>query len=93
MSRRRSLRRRLTLAFASLGAVLSLLFAAGIWLAAHDVSQRLIDQTLRDELDDYTARRTRNPHSLPPDTAGLRGYLIPAGGSDGDLPAALRSLA
>ena len=93
MSRRRSLRRRLTLAFASLGAALSLLFAAGIWLAAHDVSQRLIDQTLRDELDDYTTRRMRNSHSLPPDTAGLRGYLIPAGGSGGDLPAALRSLA
>jgi signal transduction histidine kinase len=69
------------------------LFAGGIWLAAHDISQRLIDQTLRDELDDYTARRQRNPRSLPPDTAGLRGYLVEAGAGSAHLPPAIRSLA
>ena len=92
MPHRPSLRRRLTLAFAALGAGLSLLFAGGIWLAAHDASRRLIDQTLQDEIDDYTARRQRNPHSLPPDTAGLRGYLIEAGGTDDALPPAIRRL-
>lgn len=41
--RRHSLRFRVAVAFAGLGAVLSLLFAAGIWFAAHNVSQRLMD--------------------------------------------------
>ncbi len=96
MRRRHSLRFRVAVAFAGLGACLSLLFAVGIWLAAHDVAQRLIDQTLKAELDDYKARRIRNPSSLPPDTASLRGYVV-APGRDGvgsaEVPAALRSLA
>ena len=87
-----SLQRRLVLAFAALGAALSLLFAGGMWLATHDASRRLIDQTLRDEIDDYTARRQRNPLSLPPDTAGLKGYLVPAGSADAALPAIIRGL-
>ncbi|HEX8987360.1 MAG TPA: hypothetical protein VF816_05320, partial [Rhodocyclaceae bacterium] len=66
MLRRHSLRFRVAFYFAGLGALLSLLFAFGIRLAAHDVSQRLIDQTLNAELDDYMARRARNPRSLPP---------------------------
>ena len=87
-----SLQRRLVLAFAALGAALSLLLAGAIWLAAHDASRRLIDQTLSDEIDDYTARRQRNPLSLPPDTAGLKGYLVPAGASPDSLPAIIRGL-
>lgn len=90
--RRHSLRFRVAVAFAGLGAVLSLLFAAGIWFAAHNVSQRLMDQTLRAELDDYMARRARNPQSLPPDTAGLRGYVGTAGTDDG-APSEVRNLA
>ena len=74
MRRRHSLRSRVALAFAGLGAALALLLTVGIWFAAHDVSRRLIDQTLRAELEDYMARRARNPNSLPPDTASLRGY-------------------
>jgi signal transduction histidine kinase len=89
--RRYSLRFRVAAYFALLGALLSLLFAVGIWLAAHDVSKRLIDQTLTAELDDYMARRARNPNSLPPDTASLRGYVTLAG--DGaDVPPKLRAL-
>ena len=90
--RRHSLRFRVAAAFAGLGAALSLLFAVGIWLAAHNVSQRLIDQTLTAELDDYKARRARNPHSLPPHTASLRGYVAAAGTVDGDIPAAVGAL-
>jgi hypothetical protein len=37
-----------------------------------------MDQTLKAELDDYMARRARNPNSLPPATASLRGYLTAA---------------
>jgi signal transduction histidine kinase len=90
--RRKSLRFRVATYFAALGALLSLLFALGIYLAAHDVSQRLIDQTLTAELDDYMARRARNPRSLPPDTASLRGYVAVAGDAAADMPDALRSL-
>lgn len=92
MLRRHSLRFRVAFYFAALGALLSLLFAAGIWFAAHDVSQRLIDQTLAAELDDYMARRARNPRSLPPDTASLRGYVGAAGDAAADIPEPLRGL-
>lgn len=92
MRRRHSLRFRVAAAFAGLGALLSLLFAAGIWFAAQGVSQRLMDQTLQAELDDYMARRARNPHSLPPDTAGLRGYVAPVGVVVGGVPAEVAGL-
>ncbi|MCX7180784.1 MAG: HAMP domain-containing sensor histidine kinase [Proteobacteria bacterium] len=93
MRRRHSLRFRVAAAFAGLGAFLSLVFAIGVWFAAHDVSQRLMDQTLKAELDDYMARRARNPRSLPPDTATLRGYVVVAGAGFSEIPAAMRDLA
>jgi signal transduction histidine kinase len=92
MNRRPSLRLRVALAFAGMGAALSLLLTMGIWFAAHDVSQRLMDQTLKAELEDYMARRARNPNSLPPATASLRGYLAKIGGDGEDLPPAVRTL-
>ncbi len=91
MLRHRSLRFRVAAAFAALGTVISLVFAVGIWIAAHDVSQRLIDETLTAELADYMARRARNPHSLPPDSASLRGYVA-AGDEAAAVPPALRRL-
>jgi len=93
MARRRSLRLRVAIGFAALGAALSLLLSLGIWFAAHDVSQRLMDQTLKAELEDYMARRTRNPLSLPPATASLRGYYMASGSDGADLPPRLRTLA
>jgi signal transduction histidine kinase len=92
MRRRRSLRFRVAFAFAGLGAVLSLLLTAGIWFAAHDVSRRLMDQTLKAELEDYMARRARNPNSLPPDTASLRGYRIDRSDPADHVPAPMRTL-
>lgn len=92
MAQRHSLRLSVALAFAGLGATLSLLLTIGIWFAAHDVSQRLMDQTLRAELDDYMARHARNPNSLPPDTASLRGYIDRAGMTGDELPSPLRGL-
>ena len=91
--RRRSLRFRVAAAFAGFGVLLSLLFTAVIYLAAHDQSRRLIDQTLRAELEDYMARRTRNPLSLPPATASLRGYVVESAAAKEELPEALRPLA
>ncbi len=92
MRRRHSLRFRVALAFAGLGALLSLLLALGIWFAAHDVSRRLMDETLDAELADYMARRARNPNSLPPATASLSGYLIKPGDTATELPAAIATL-
>lgn len=92
MARRHSLRRRVALAFAGLGAVLSLLLTAGIWFAAHDFSQRLMDQTLKAELEDYMARRSRNPQSLPPAAAHLRGYVAEGMAADGHIPPEVRRL-
>jgi len=91
MARRHSLRFRVAAAFAGLGAALALLLTAGIWFAAVDVSQRLMDQTLKAELEDYMARRARNPASLPPNTASLRGYLLDAD-TAAEVPAPLRGL-
>lgn len=93
MRRRHSLRLRVAVAFAWFGALVSILLVAGLYLAAHDVSQRLIDQTLRAELEDYMARRARNPHSLPPATVTLRGYVNPSGGAQADPPEGIRELA
>ena len=71
--------------------MLGLLLCIGLWFAAHDVAQRLMDQTLRAELEDYMARRARNPHSLPPDTASLRGYVA-EGAPDERIPPEVRNL-
>lgn len=92
MRRRHSLRFRVAATFAGLGAFLSLMFAVGIWVAARDVSQRLMDQTLKSELDDYVARRARNPRSLPPNTATIRGYVAVAGEDSPVVPDMLRDL-
>ena len=92
MRQRHSLRFRVAAAFAGLGALLSLLFAVGILIAAHDVSNRLMDQTLKEELDDYMTRRARNPRSLPPDTAGLRGYVAAAGTAADGIPPQVQAL-
>lgn len=93
MRRRHSLRFRVAATFAGLGAFLSLMFAVGIWVAARDVSQRLMDQTLKSELDDYVARRARNPRSLPSNTATLRAYVKVAGADSSAVPDAMRNLA
>jgi signal transduction histidine kinase len=54
-----------------------------MYQSAHDLSVRLVDETLTAELDDYIARRGRNPHSLPPATVTLQGYVRQAGETDG----------
>jgi signal transduction histidine kinase len=92
MHRRHSLRLRVAIAFALFGGLVSLLLAAGLFVASHDLGQRLIDETLRAELDDYTARRSRNPLSLPPATVTLRGYVVAPGGALDGLPEAMRRL-
>ncbi|MFN3883700.1 MAG: histidine kinase dimerization/phospho-acceptor domain-containing protein [Rhodocyclaceae bacterium] len=92
MSRRFSLRARLAAAFAGLGALVVMLLTLAIAYGAHDVAQRLMDQTLAAEIEDYIARHERNPASLPPATVGLRGYVAPLGELDIRLPESIRPL-
>jgi signal transduction histidine kinase len=83
MFRLHSLRARIALYFAAFGALLSLVMAVMVYQSAHDLSVRLIDETLTAELDDYIARRERNPLSLPPSTVTLQGFVREAGETDG----------
>lgn len=85
----RSLRFRVAASFAALGGGLSLIIAVGLFIGARDAGERLIDETLNAEMQDYQARRDRNPHSLPPATVTLLGYLAPAADNEPKPPEAL----
>lgn len=89
----RSLRFRVATAFAVIGCIISLLTAAGLYVGVHDAGQRLIDETLKAEMQDYLSRRSRNPHSLPPATATLLGYVQPTGEGEPGPPQAIAGLA
>jgi signal transduction histidine kinase len=85
------LRLRVAAGFALLGVAVNLALGGWLYLASSDLEQRLIDEALGAEMEDYQARLARNPSSLPPDTATIRGYIArPDGG--GQIPAALRDL-
>lgn len=88
---RHDLRGRVALIFAGFGAVVSVLMAVALYRGAHDLSQRLIDETLSAELDDYIARRERNPASLPPSTVIVQGYVRDSHGQ-GEVPDYLSGL-
>lgn len=88
----RSLRFRVATAFAAIGGVISLLMAVGLYVGVRDAGRRLIDETLGAEMQDYLSRRARNPHSLPPATATLLGYLAPAAAGEPAPPAAVAAL-
>ena len=89
---RRGLRFKLALTFVCFGALLSLLLTLGLSLAAHNLGERLMDETLHAELDDYIARRLRNPNSLPPATISVRGYVHTLGERNDHIPPGLTGL-
>ncbi|HUX91879.1 MAG TPA: HAMP domain-containing sensor histidine kinase [Gallionellaceae bacterium] len=89
---RHSFRFRLAFTFALFGAMVSLLLATGLSLTAHNLGERLIDETLRAEIEDYISRRTRNPDSLPPSTVSIRGYVFLPGQANAEIPAELHAL-
>lgn len=89
---RPSLRLRVAGGFALLGLAVSLALGGWLHVASRDLADRLIDQALNAELEDYRARLARNPHSLPPMTATLRGYVSQPDEPAPDLPAPLQDL-
>ncbi|MEJ2591314.1 MAG: HAMP domain-containing sensor histidine kinase [Candidatus Thiodiazotropha sp.] len=93
MAARRSLRNRVAVTLAVFGGVVSLTLAAVIYLVSQDLERRLIDETLTAELDDYVARRARNPQSLPERTATIRAFVVIPEGNSSQVPQAVQDLA
>ena len=89
---KRSLRFRGGLAFALFGGLLSLLLSGWLYLATHDAGLRLMDETLKAELEDYLTRRQRNPYSLPQATVTVTGYVSPSPAGAPPPPVELRAL-
>ena len=89
-----TLRFRLALTFAAFGTALSLLLSLGLYFdfTAHGLGKRLMDETLRAEIEDYISRRTRNPNSPPPSTLSIHGYLLMQGKSNENIPPELLGL-
>lgn len=87
-----SLRFKLALTFAAFGAAVSLLLSLGLSFTAHTLGERLMDETLRAEIDDYISRRARNPSSRPPATLSIQGYVLTPGQGRENIPPALQSL-
>jgi len=88
-----NLRLRVALAFAGLGAGLSLLLSLWLQFASHEAGVRLMDETLKAELEDYRARRQRNPQSLPPATLTLLGFVLLGPAAAAPPPEAIATLA
>ncbi|AGA89091.1 signal transduction histidine kinase [Thioflavicoccus mobilis 8321] len=92
MSVRRSLRNRVAITLAAFAALVSLSLATLMYLASHDLERRLVDETLNAELDDYIARRERNPRSLPAQTATIRAFVVAENGGTMPIPPAVAAL-
>ena len=87
-----TLRFKLALTFAIFGATVCLLLSMGLSFSAHSLGERLMDETLRAEIDDYIARRSRNPNSHPPATVSIQGYVLTQGQQNESIPPELFSL-
>ena len=87
-----SLRSRLAVSLAIFGGMVSLILASIIYIASADLEARLIDDTLNAELDDFIARRHRNPLSLPERTATIRAYVVTEKANTKLIPDRVKSL-
>jgi len=72
--------------------MVSLMLAGGLYLAAHKIEERLIDDTLTSELHDFVSRRQRNPASTPPATAAVKGYIRTLGEPPVGIPSKVAEL-
>ncbi|MAT65758.1 MAG: histidine kinase [Gammaproteobacteria bacterium] len=83
---RLGLRLRVMVGFALIGGSVSLALGSWVYITVRDLDRRLIDEALTAEIDDYSSRLERNPDSLPPMTATVRGYLVRADRPDNRPP-------
>lgn len=88
----RSLRFKLAATFAVFGVAVTVLLSAGLFVAAHNLGLRLMDETMSSEIDDFLARRQFNPQALLPATVTLRGYSYLPGAKRKKVPEELAAL-
>lgn len=91
--KRHSLRIRVAREFAWFGALVSLVLCVGVYLAVHDLGQRLMYETLHAETQDYLARLARHPDAMLPATLTLSGYEVDAEVPNHRAPPGLAGLA
>ncbi len=87
-----SLRFRVAFFYALFGAGLSILLSGGVFLTEQQMGHRLMDETLRAEMEDSVARHTRNAEFVPPNTVSIKGYVLSDTRPDRNIPAAIKSL-
>ncbi|MEO5330064.1 MAG: HAMP domain-containing histidine kinase [Magnetococcus sp. THC-1_WYH] len=83
---------RVAFSFACFGGIISLVLCIWVYFAVQEIGMRIIDRNLIDEMDDFIARRTRNPASTPLKTTTLMGFVHPAGQTDPSIPPPLLTL-
>jgi signal transduction histidine kinase len=93
MTSERSLRKRISISLALFSGIVSLVLATLIYLASLDMEASLINDTLNAELEDYIARRHRNPLSLPERTATIRAYVVDTENPSSTTPKEVTELA
>ena len=92
MPARLSLRRRVALAYATLGLGLSLLFALAVTYLAEDYEYIVVTEILQGQAEDFAERLRVDPQAVLPQARRLHGYLRHSDGS-GAVPPELDVLA
>ncbi len=87
-----SLRFRVAFFYALFGAGLSILLSGGVYVTQQQMGHRLMDETLRAELEDSVERNASNAEFVPPNTVSIKGYVLSDNRPDRDIPAAIKSL-
>lgn len=85
---RANLRYRVSMAFALLGALVSVGIGVALYVLTVGLEQRLIAETLSAELEDYILRYAADPHTPPPSSTTLRTYV----GNGDEVPSPLKQL-
>lgn len=72
----KSLRFRVAFVFAVFGAALSMVLSGSLYLASKELGHRLMDETLRAELEDSVERYARDSIFVPPNTVSIKGFVL-----------------
>lgn len=79
---RTSLRLRVTLSFALLAAGVSAGLAGLLYVLTIQMEERLIEETLSAELEDYMGRYALDPDTAPPSSMTIRSYVLSSASAD-----------
>ncbi len=92
MTVKTSLRFRVTLFFALLAAGISAVFAGVLYVLTVRLEERLIEETLSAELEEYMSRYALDPGTAPPSSTTIRSYVLASEGQS-NFPSVLRDSA